>query len=1406
MLIKKAAAFVTAVVMMTMQGASVSVCAADSDNSQQAAVPETVRLGAGRGSFVLTPSVSSLEEGGTVTVTLSIGSNPGINGMLLDIVYDPDVFQVSSYSYIPNFFYGSNYSVHQFNFEDMLPGRVPVMWSDATKTDSNGNAASFNNTGDIVELTFTVKSGAPTGNYEFSVEYNDKYVFRTLGTSEESEGFEPVPFDVESCQVAVGKALTASNTSVTLGSYDSVYDGSEKTPLPTVKFGGQLLTEGTDYTVSYADNVNAGTAKAIIRGMGMYAGIVSKTFAITEASIKEASATLSPTSCEYDGTPQMPSVTVIHNGKTLRNGTDYTLTYSNNTEPGTGSVKIVGKGNYTGNLYRYFPITQLSLEDAIMTVSTPTVTYDGTARTLKPTIKYGSEVLAEGIDYTLSYSSNTKVGIAIITATGIGRYTGTLSGQFAIVPRDLSGAVVTLGSYSFEYSGEPKFPEVTVEDNGKKLVENKDYTVTFLDNTEIGTGTVKIVGKGNYTGTLNEHFTIGMRTVSACEITLPSAAIVYDGSAKKPVPTVVYSGTETLKNGVDFELTYSENVNAGTAVMTITGIGRYSGAVTRSFEIQPKSISGGTVTLSPSSYVYDGNAKSPEVTVKLGSKKLVLDTDYTTIYSANTEIGTGTVKIEGKGNYTGTLYGYFTIEGKELSLDDVTLDQTSFVYDGTAKKPVPTVKSGSVTLEEGVDYEVAYLNNVNAGTAYLTVTGIGGYSGSISSSFNISPRPISRGKVTVTPTSFIYDGKEQTPEVAVTENGVTLVEGTDYTKTYSDNTEVGTAKVTVSGKGNYTGKLDGFFNIDEDGSCVFSLTASDSSPAVGRKFSIYVSIDSNPGIGGFSFDVEYAPEVFRLDGCTVTPGFFEGSSKEVECTKDGDGTQHISWEGDSAANNEGTVVKLDFTVKTDAEPGSYDITVPKDSIQIVGGTGGDVPVSAHDFTVNVTSLRQITNAELEIDQSAIIYDGTAQTPAVTVIDDGKTLEEGVDYTVTYGDNTDSGKGFLTVTGKGAYTGSFSRQFTIRPKGISGTEIALDLSSATYTGSEITPEVIVKDGERTLVPGTDYTVSYSANVNAGEATVTVSGTGNYTGTVNKQFDINPKSITGATADITETTVSYTGSEIRPAVTVKLGGETLVSGTDYKVTYTDNTEAGTATVTISGKGNYTGTITRWFTILANELTSGCVGLASKSFYYTGSAITPPPQVIYGTDWLISGTDYEVSYSDNVNVGTATMTVTGIGKYMGSVSKTFTIAPRSITAATVTLSVDSFFYDGTEKRPSVIVKDGTRTLVQGTDYTIAYSNNTEAGTAIVTVSGKDNYSGDITAEFVIKQGQGFTYGDLDDDGDIDVDDLVLMQKLVAGWKVNVNMRAADVYPDGTVGADDLVLMQKYIAGWNVTLGKNV
>ena len=357
------------------------------------------------------------------------------------------------------------------------------------------------------------------------------------------------------------------------------------------------------------------------------------------------------------------------------------------------------------------------------------------------------------------------------------------------------------------------------------------------------------------------------------------------------------------------------------------------------------------------------------------------------------------------------------------------------------------------------------------------------------------------------------------------------------------------------------------------------------------------------------------------------------------------------------------------------------------------------------------------------------YTGYALTPAVTVKDGTKTLINGTDYTVSYSNNVNLGTATVTVTGKGNYSGTKSVSFKIVAKSISGATIS-SISDQTYTGSAITPAVTVKDGTKTLTNGTDYTVSYSNNVNVGTATVTVTGKENYSETKSASFKIVAKSISNSTiSSIADQT--YTGSALTPAVTVKDGTKTLVSGTDYTVSYSNNVNVGTATVTITGKGNYTGTKTANFTI--NPVIDLTI-LSIEDQTYTGSAITPVITVRDGDIVLVNGTDYTVSYNNNVNVGTATVTVTGKGNYTGTKTATFKIVAKSISESTISSIADQT-YTGSAITPAITVRDGDTVLVNNTDYTVEYSNNIKAGTATVTITGKGNYSETKATTFTIK-----------------------------------------------------------------------
>jgi hypothetical protein len=201
-----------------------------------------------------------------------------------------------------------------------------------------------------------------------------------------------------------------------------------------------------------------------------------------------------------------------------------------------------------------------------------------------------------------------------------------------------------------------------------------------------------------------------------------------------------------------------------------------------------------------------------------------------------------------------------------------------------------------------------------------------------------------------------------------------------------------------------------------------------------------------------------------------------------------------------------------------------------------------------------------------------------------------------------------------------------------------------VSAQNYTGKAITPSVTVSYNGKTLVNGTDYTIAYSNNVNAGTATITITGKGNYTGSKTITFKINALNISGATTS-SVSAQNYTGKAITPSVTVSYNGKTLVSGTDYTIAYSNNVNAGTATITITGKGNYTGTKTITFTIIKpvpTSLTSTVVNVNQNNAVVS--------KITLGTtvDSLLKAMDQKENvavYSGNTVVSGTTALATGM-----------------------------------------------------------------------------------------------------------------------------------------------------------------
>ena len=232
-----------------------------------------------------------------------------------------------------------------------------------------------------------------------------------------------------------------------------------------------------------------------------------------------------------------------------------------------------------------------------------------------------------------------------------------------------------------------------------------------------------------------------------------------------------------------------------------------------------------------------------------------------------------------------------------------------------------------------------------------------------------------------------------------------------------------------------------------------------------------------------------------------------------------------------------------------------------------------------------------------------------------------------------------------------------------------------------------------------------------------------------------YDISDKSFT---VTLEKEVYDYDGGEKSPLVTVKKGEEKLRLGTDFTVDYENNINPGTAKAIVAGRGEYTGTVEKTFTIKGIDISGQgfAVTLSESEYTYDGKAKEPAVTVTKGTEKL-TGADFTVKYENNVNPGTAKAIVTGAGIYTGSVTKEFTIKRSDISSAgfAVALSQTSYTYDGKAKEPAVTVTKGTEKL-RGTDFTVKYENNIKPGTAKAIVTGAGVYTGTVTKEFTIKE----------------------------------------------------------------------
>ena len=393
------------------------------------------------------------------------------------------------------------------------------------------------------------------------------------------------------------------------------------------------------------------------------------------------------------------------------------------------------------------------------------------------------------------------------------------------------------------------------------------------------------------------------------------------------------------------------------------------------------------------------------------------------------------------------------------------------------------------------------------------------------------------------------------------------------------------------------------------------------------------------------------------------------------------------------------------------------------------------------FRIGKEGEVSLDDCQISLSQDQYVYDGSSKKPVVTVAYKGQDLIQNTDYTVTYTNDTGVGDAVVTVTGKGIFAGSKNLNYIIEAIDIGSYKLEIQPDSYIYDGTEKEPEVKVVISETTgnkyYLDASNYTVKYENNKNAGTANVTVTGTGNYSGELKGTFIISQKDITGANVTIPQESYEYTGTEIKPEVTVTLSdGTGLIFGTDYTVSYEDNTDIGTATVNVIGRGNYTGKANGSFGIGA-DIKDAEIVLSMDQYIYSGRRNTPKATVVFAGKTLVENVDYTISYEDCIDAGTARVVVSGKGNYGGTAEKTFEIARKGITGANVTIPQECYEYISKEIRPeaTVTLSDGT-VLKNAIEYIVDYTDNIEVGTATITVTGTGNYIGYVTKTFTITE----------------------------------------------------------------------
>ncbi|GEM_PF-5900898 len=582
-------------------------------------------------------------------------------------------------------------------------------------------------------------------------------------------------------------------------------------------------------------------------------------------------------------------------------------------------------------------------------------------------------------------------------------------------------------------------------------------------------------------------------------------------------------------------------------------------------------------------------------------------------------------------------------------------------YTGKAITPKINIYDAGRPLTQGKDYTLKFKNNKNAGTAEVIVTMKGNYTGKKTINFKILP--VSLPEFTsVEPMSVKLTGKKLSPVPTVTWNGTKLKNKKDFTVRYMNNdtgkawdqkTEAGFVIAVIEGKGNF------------EGTTGIPITIIEKSSALKPVSKLKVTIKNMP----------YEEDLDQLGDVLKTLQVRDGKTLLTENT--------------------------DYIVHTDGvnidRPGTYTLT-----IEGIGNYAG-----FRNVTFKMTGV-SLTDKNIKVNTPVLEY--VPGEEGVKPADEFKlthkvngveiTLVRGEDYEIieqSYRNNTNAGTGSVEILGMGGYTGTRTLKFKITPKKevLSAENNVVILGDTAYTKGGVKPEVEVTDlSGNVLTLNKDYTVKYGKNNKANTTgTLTVTFKGNYKGTTNltKEFAIGAKPISDVTAAAKDVLSSNKAGKFRSTpVLTDTDGKKLKAGTDYEKTFTyqlvsmsgdvleDLTAKSVVTaadssvwikVTITGKGNYAGTVSAWYKVLPAGHDISKSTFKIKDQVYTGDPIALKPEditVTKGNKELVCGRDYYIlSYKNNVKTGKASVILQGANpNFGGTKTVTFKIVKKGVT----------------------------------------------------------------------------------------------------------------------------------------------